>query len=103
MREGKVVVFDKPGIPLQIRVEGTPDPAENEFVIRVEMAGICGSDVHRLAGHVSIQLYPICFGHEGVGTIVTLGAGISTDRMGAPIAVGDRVYWAPSTPCQTVY
>jgi 5-exo-hydroxycamphor dehydrogenase len=100
MRDGKVVVFDKPGIPLRIRVEETPDPAENEFVVRMEMAGICGSDVHRLAGHVPIQPYPICFGHEGVGTIVTLGSGISTDRMGAPLAVGDRVYWAPSTPCQ---
>jgi 5-exo-hydroxycamphor dehydrogenase len=100
MREGKVVFFDKPRKPLQIRVEETPDPAENELVVRMVMAGICGSDVHRLAGHIPIQPYPICFGHEGVGTIVTLGARISTDRMGTPLAVGDRVFWVPSTPCQ---
>ncbi|KAI9743706.1 MAG: hypothetical protein M1818_003022 [Claussenomyces sp. TS43310] len=101
MRQGKVVVFHKPGVPLEIRSEPCPDPAPNEALVRVEMAGVCGSDAHRLSGDINVQSQPVCFGHEGVGVVEALGERMTSDRGGAPLAVGDRVYWAPSTPCGT--
>ena len=99
MRETKVVVFTKPGVPLEIREEACPDPAPDELLVQVDIAGVCGSDAHRLSGDQVLLPEPVCFGHEGVGTIVALGDSVTADRVGAPLARGDRIYWLPSTPC----
>lgn len=98
-RDGRVVVFTKPGIPLEIRQEPCFSPAAREALVRVRMAGVCGSDAHRLAGDIAAPTVPICFGHEGVGVVVALGRDMKTDCAGTRLSVGDRVYWAPSTPC----
>jgi len=55
--------------------------------------------VHRLDGDLAAPAQPICFGHEGVGIIEALGRGITHDRGGSLLAVGDRIYWSPPTPC----
>ena len=99
--KGKVAVFSKPGEPLQIREEITPDPTSEQIVVRMLMAGVCGSDAHRLSGDIRIPTAPICFGHEAVGVIEALGSEMTTDRVGQPLAVGDTLYWLPSTPCGT--
>lgn len=46
-----------------------PLPAEDDVVVRVLAAGICGSDVGRYAGRGSAQPPPIVLGHEFAGTI----------------------------------
>lgn len=40
---------------------------------------------------------PLAFGHEGIGRIEALGAGVSTDRAGEPVGVGDLVYFSPAS------
>ena len=67
MGEVKVVVFTKPGVPLKIREEASPDPAPDELFVQVEIAGVCGSDAHRLSEDQVLLPEPNCFGHEGVG------------------------------------
>jgi 5-exo-hydroxycamphor dehydrogenase len=99
--KGKVAVFNRPGVPVELREEENPDPAANEVIVRMLMAGVCGTDAHRLSGDVPIQSYPVCFGHEAVGRIEAVGSDVKADSMGRPITVGDRVYWNPSTPCGT--
>ncbi|OCK78594.1 5-exo-hydroxycamphor dehydrogenase [Lepidopterella palustris CBS 459.81] len=99
MRQGKVVIFTAPGTPLQILTEPIPDPLPTELLVRVSLAGVCGSDTHRLSGDIPASPNPINFGHEGCGVIVALGSSLTADRAGTPIAPGDRIYWAPSTPC----
>jgi threonine dehydrogenase-like Zn-dependent dehydrogenase len=99
MPQGKVAVFHKPGILLEIRVEETPPPSPDQILVRVLLAGVCGADVHRLSGHVPVQPHPVCFGHETVRQIVSLGLDVRVDSMGFAIKVGDNVYWNPSTPC----
>lgn len=99
MRRGKVAVFTKPGDPIDIRDEVCPDPAAGELVVRIDMAGVCGTDVHRLAGDVPASATAICFGHEAVGTVEAVGAGGVLDWSGQALNIGDCVYWAPSTPC----
>ena len=100
MWKGKVAVFSKPGVPIEIREEESPNPASNELLVRMEMAGVCGSDAHRLKGDQVALPKPVCFGHEGVGVIEVLGDDITHDSTGSPIKVGDRLYWLPSTPCR---
>lgn len=83
---------------LDIRVEDvpTPRPGSGDVLVRVERAGICGTDlVEYLSGPVSIPVgwphptsgrqAPLTLGHELVGTVVYLGAEVTG------LAVGDRV------------
>src|SRR5438067_13765527 len=44
-----------------------PEPAENEVVLDVELAGICGSDLHAFRGHAGPRVPPLVLGHEAVG------------------------------------
>lgn len=100
MWSGKVAVFHGPGQDIKIVIEDTPLPQPHQMVVKMVMAGICGSDVHRLDGDIATLPDPICFGHEAIGTILALGSEITTDSSGAPLAVDDLVYWNPVTPCQ---
>jgi threonine dehydrogenase-like Zn-dependent dehydrogenase len=78
-----------------------PEPAElqpGEALVRVEMAGICGTDVHLWLGELPIPL-PVILGHETVGWIETLGPGLDRDWRGNPLNRGDRVTWASSITC----
>jgi L-iditol 2-dehydrogenase len=64
-----------------------PQPAADEALIRVDAAGICGSDLELLDGTRPAEYvrYPIVPGHEWAGTVVGLGS-----RAEGP-AVGTRV------------
>ena len=42
-------------------------------------------------------------GHEMTGTVYKLGDGISTDSLGKPLGVGDRVCYPPFFPCYRCY
>jgi threonine dehydrogenase-like Zn-dependent dehydrogenase len=85
--------------PLQVREY--PMPAElspGECLVRVEMAGICGTDVHLWLGQLPIPL-PVILGHETVGRLERLGAGLNQDWRGTPLSIGDRITWASSIVC----
>jgi threonine dehydrogenase-like Zn-dependent dehydrogenase len=69
-----------------------------EALVRVEMAGICGTDVHLWKGELPIPI-PVILGHETVGRIEKLGEGLEKDWSGNPLAVGDRITWASSITC----
>ncbi|KAJ5772524.1 hypothetical protein N7520_003053 [Penicillium odoratum] len=99
MYSGKIAMFTPEGL-IQIIEEKSPDPNPDEILVRLHLAGVCGSDVHRVAGDIPRPNHPICFGHEAVGIIQKIGQNIKTDRGGAPIIEGDFLYWCPSTPCR---
>lgn len=46
-----------------------PKPGEGELVLDVEIAGICGSDLHAYRGHPGPRRPPLVLGHEAIGTI----------------------------------
>lgn len=52
-----------------LEVEQLPDPvaADDEVVLEVELAGICGSDLHGYRGHPGPRVPPLVLGHEVVG------------------------------------
>ena len=77
-----------------IRVEEVDRPTAGvgEAVIRVTLTTICGTDLHIVRGE-----YPVAsgliIGHEPVGVIVELGAGVTGYE------IGDRVLVGAITPC----
>lgn len=89
--------------PLETRRFDLPDrPAPGAALVRTEMAGICGTDVHLWRGELPIQL-PVILGHETVGRIEALGEGLRQDWTGQPLRVGDRVTWNSTTSCGACY
>jgi threonine dehydrogenase-like Zn-dependent dehydrogenase len=88
--------------PLEIREYPQPAPGPGEALVAVEMAGICGTDVHLWLGQLPIPL-PVILGHETAGRIEQLGAGLEKDWRGAPLRSGDRVTWASSIVCGECY
>ncbi|MHB1569475.1 MAG: zinc-dependent alcohol dehydrogenase, partial [Solirubrobacteraceae bacterium] len=55
----------------QLDYEEVPDPGSetDEVVLDVELAGICGSDLHGYRGHPGPRVPPLVLGHEAVGRI----------------------------------
>lgn len=72
------------------------DPEPERLLLRVELGGICGTDVHLFE---TGQPKPMALGHEIAGTVAAIGDGEPiTDFTGRPIAVGDLIVPQPGTP-----
>jgi threonine dehydrogenase-like Zn-dependent dehydrogenase len=78
----------------EIRVEevARPHAGAGEAVIRVTLTTICGTDLHIVRGEYPVRS-GLIIGHEPVGVIEELGAGVTG------YAVGDRVLVGAITPC----
>ena len=77
----------KPG---EIVIEDVPIPeiGEKDVLIKVQRAGICGTDVGVVQGKVSAQL-PVTLGHEFCGTIAKVGSNLLTNfKEGDPVVSG---------------
>ncbi len=87
----RATVFHGPG---DIRVDEVPRPrpGPGEAVIRVTMTTICGTDVHILKGEYPVRP-GLVIGHEPVGVIEELGAGVTGYEIGQRVLVG------AITPC----
>jgi threonine dehydrogenase-like Zn-dependent dehydrogenase len=81
--------------PKKIGLGDTPTPkaGPGQVLIRPIMGGICGTDVHIYLGHRAVASYPHALGHEIVGRVEALGAGVTK------LAVGQRVVVEPNYPC----
>lgn len=99
----KASVLESFKAPLALREYPLPARLEPAAaLVRTEMAGICGTDVHLWKGELPISL-PVILGHETVGRIEQLGDGLEKDWTGLPLKVGDRVTWNSAVSCGTCY
>src|SRR5438067_684471 len=72
--------------PLVVETAPIPTPESGAVIARVGLAGICGTDLHLSHGRLPIPT-PLILGHEAVGTVAALGAGVERDFTGQPLAV----------------
>jgi alcohol dehydrogenase len=91
MQTMKANVFHGPN---KIGIEEVPRPSAGagEALIRITLTTICGTDLHILRGEYPVRL-GLVIGHEPVGVIEELGAGINGYK------IGDRVLVGAITPC----
>lgn len=68
------------------------DPGPGEILVRMGASGVCGSDRHVLDGDW-LMPSPTVMGHEGAGTVVEVGDGVTTAQP------GDHVILAWFAPC----
>jgi len=89
----KALVYHGPG---QRAWETVPDPRiedATDAIVRIDTSTICGTDLHILKGDVPEVEPGRILGHEAVGTVVEVGAAVST------LAPGDRVLVSCITSC----
>jgi NADPH2:quinone reductase len=89
----RAIVLDRPG---SIRLAEVPDPVPGagQIIVRVDCCGICGTDMHILAGEFPPTPYPITPGHEFAGEVVAVGHDVAPD-----LPEGTRVAVDPSLYC----
>jgi len=89
----KALVFHGPG---QCSWDSVDDPTivdPTDIVVRVDTTTICGTDLHILKGDVPETTPGTILGHEAVGTVQEIGAGVAT------VAPGDRVLLSCVSSC----
>ena len=97
-------------VPGELVVETgeVPQPGPGQALIRSVLVGVCGSDLHAVAGHHPFVPLPYRPGHEVVAVVEALGAtgpdgatsaGAAAGTGPATISVGDRVVVEPTLYC----
>ncbi len=85
----KAAVLHEFKTPLRLEEVPRPAPGADEVLIKVEVCGVCHSDLHVADGDwtqlAGIVKRPLILGHEIVGRVIERGAAVQS------VAVGDRV------------
>jgi propanol-preferring alcohol dehydrogenase len=81
----RAVVFEGTGVPLELREVPAPEPGPGQIRLRVGACGVCRTDLHVLDGELADPKLPLVLGHQVIGVVDAVGAGVED------LAVGDRV------------
>ncbi|MCW2596146.1 MAG: zinc-dependent alcohol dehydrogenase [Jatrophihabitans sp.] len=74
--------------PLQIQDLPIPEPGPGQVLVRMETSGLCHTDIHAAHGDWPVKpTPPFVPGHEGIGYVETLGAGVTTRKVGDRVAI----------------
>ena len=85
MRAAVVTAFDR---PLTVEERTTPEPGPGEILVRLETCGLCHTDIHAAHGDWPVKpSLPFVPGHEGVGIVERVGAGVTNPPVGARVAI----------------
>lgn len=93
----KAVYVEKPGHLTVIEREIPKIEKDTQVLVKIQAAGICGSDVHILHGTHAYVTYPRIIGHEGCGIVAEMGSAVEG------LELGDSVIIEPITGCGTCY
>jgi L-iditol 2-dehydrogenase len=65
-----------------LEAEAAPSPGAGEVVVETLATGVCGSDLHLFSGDHPYAVYPLVQGHEVVGRVAEVGAGVDASLVG---------------------
>jgi alcohol dehydrogenase len=89
----RALVYHGPGEKAWEEVPKPTIEADTDAIVRVDAVTICGTDLHILKGDVPAVTDGRILGHEAVGTVESVGAGVKN------VKVGDRVLVSCITAC----
>jgi propanol-preferring alcohol dehydrogenase len=81
----RAMVLERPRAPLLMRERPTPAPAAGDILVEIAACGVCRTDLHVVDGELPNPKLPLVPGHEIVGRVAALGAGV------AGFAIGERI------------
>jgi propanol-preferring alcohol dehydrogenase len=84
----KAAVVHQFGNPLAVEDVPKPEPGPGQVLVQVETSGLCHTDIHAANGDWPVKpTPPFIPGHEGVGLVERLGAGVTRLKEGDRVAV----------------
>ena len=83
----RAMVVGAPGQPLVDATLPIPQPGAGEVLVKVLACGVCRTDLHILDGDLPAHTPGIVPGHEIVGRVVGIGAGVTRFRIGERIGI----------------
>jgi alcohol dehydrogenase len=89
----KALVYHGPGVKAWEDVDRPSIAADTDAIVQVDTTTICGTDLHILKGDVPAMVDGRIIGHEAVGTVAEVGAGVKR------VKVGDRVLVSCISAC----
>src|SRR5690606_13325974 len=75
------------GKPLMIEERASPSPGPGEIRVAVEACAVCRTDLHVVDGELPNPRLPVIPGHEIVGRVEAIGAGVSGRRLGERVGI----------------
>ncbi|MDR2529541.1 MAG: alcohol dehydrogenase catalytic domain-containing protein [Synergistaceae bacterium] len=85
-----------------VDIEKTAGPADDEVLLRVHSAAVCGSDVHAYEYIPSYQAFmkvPIVLGHEGAGVVEARGRNVTQFKPGDRVMGESNIYCGHCRNC----
>ncbi len=83
----RAMVLERSGTPLVMRESPAPSPAAGEILIAVSACGVCRTDLHVVDGELPHPKLPVVPGHEIVGRVASIGAGVTGFKIGQRVGV----------------
>ena len=85
----RAAVVEQFGQPLVLREWAIPTAGAGQIVVKTEACGVCHTDLHAASGDWPLKpTLPFIPGHEAVGIVTEVGAGVTIvkegDRVGVP-------------------
>jgi len=93
----KAVVFRGPK-QFQLEEKPIPKAGPGDAIVKVRLTTICGTDIHIIRGEYPVKS-GLTIGHEAVGTIHELGAGVTGYQVGQRVLVGAITPCGQCEPC----
>jgi propanol-preferring alcohol dehydrogenase len=81
----RAMVLEKPQHALQLRDVPKPKPAKGQLLVRIATCAVCRTDLHVVDGELPDPKLPLIPGHQIVGRVEQIGAGVEG------FSIGDRV------------
>ena len=91
-------VMTQPGKIVFNRVD-VPVPAPGQVLVKIQMIGICGSDIHVYHGKHPFTSYPVTQGHGLAAQGVELGDNVTGFQVGQKVTIEPQVYCGHCYPC----
>jgi propanol-preferring alcohol dehydrogenase len=87
MHEMHAMVLERAGAPLTLRARPVPAPGAGEVLVEIAACGVCRTDLHVVDGELPDPALPLVPGHEIVGRVAALGAGVTDLALGQRVGV----------------
>ena len=83
----RAMLFEKAGQPLRSAELPAPQAGAGHVLIRVRACAVCRTDLHITDGELNEPKLPLIPGHEIIGVVEKIGAGVSRFKLGDRVGV----------------
>jgi alcohol dehydrogenase, propanol-preferring len=73
--------------PLTEEKRPIPEPGQDDILVRVSACGICRTDLHIMEGDLPLVRCPVVPGHQAIGRVASVGAGVTRFRPGDRVGI----------------